>query len=168
MAVMGRLAAAFAMTDPVWERHANPWSGLTRMPVLPLAALAIFSRVWIGWWCLIPLALLVVWTWINPRAFGPPLSTRGWMSRAVMGERVWLNAAVVPIPRHHSRAAAWLSIMPVIGLAPMIWGLWVLDPWASALGVVLTLIVKLWFLDRMVWLFDDMAVHHPPYAAWLR
>ncbi|MEM1299530.1 MAG: DUF6653 family protein [Pseudomonadota bacterium] len=27
---------------------------------------------------------------------------------------------------------------------------------------------KMWFLDRMVWLYDDMAKTHPEYAAWLR
>lgn len=168
MAVMSRIAASFAMDDGVWERHTNPWSGLTRIPVLPLAALALYGRLWIGWWCLVPLALLVVWTWANPRAFAPPAHTDNWMSRAVMGERVWLNAAAVPIPPHHARAAAWLSALTGLGLIPLVWGLWVFDPWATACGTVTVLLFKLWFLDRMVWLHGDMAPLHPPYAAWLR
>jgi len=168
MAVMGRLAASFAMTDPVWERHANPWSAITRLPVLPLLALAIHARTWIGAWCLVPIALLLVWTWINPRAFAPPAHTRSWLSRAVLGERVWLNAGAVAIPAHHARAATWLSLLSALGLVPLAWGLWVLNPWASATGCAITLLAKLWLLDRMVWLYSDMAAQHPPYAAWLR
>ncbi|WP_108482203.1 DUF6653 family protein [Oceaniglobus ichthyenteri] len=168
MAVMGRLAAHFAMSDPVWDRHANPWSGLTRLPILPLMALAIYARVWIGWACLVPLALLILWAWYNPRVFAPPAHTHHWLSRAVMGERVWLNDGTVPIPAHHSRAANWLSVLAALGLAPLIWGLWVLDPWAVACGCTFTILAKLWFLDRMVWLYHDMAAHHPEYAAWLR
>ena len=168
MAVMGRLAASFAMSDPVWERHTNPWSGITRMPILPLMALSIYARVWIDWWCLVPLAALVVWTWYNPRAFGPPAHTHHWMSRAVLGERVWLNAETVPIPAHHARAATWLSVLAGLGLVPLAWGLWVLDPWAVGFGCLLSLLAKLWFLDRMVWLFHDMTAQHPPYGAWLR
>ncbi|NCO21732.1 MAG: hypothetical protein GW905_06945 [Rhodobacterales bacterium] len=168
MAVMGRLAASFAMTDPVWDRHSNPWSGATRLPVLPLLALAIYGRVWIGAWCLIPIALLLVWTWVNPGAFPPPTHTRHWLSRAVLGERVWLNAGTVPIPGHHARAATWLSALAVLGLIPLAWGLWGLLPWAVMLGCTLSVMAKLWFLDRMVWLFQDMAAQHPPYGAWLR
>lgn len=36
------------MTDAVWQRHANPISGWSRVPVLPLLALGIWSRVWFG------------------------------------------------------------------------------------------------------------------------
>jgi hypothetical protein len=28
--------------------------------------------------------------------------------------------------------------------------------------------LKLWFLDRMVWLYADMCAAHPGYRAWLR
>ncbi len=168
MAVMGRLAASFAMTDPVWDRHANPWSVITRIPVLPLLAVAIYARVWIGWWCLVPVILIVVWTWYNPRAFRPPAQTRHWASRGVLGERVWLNAQAVPIPDHHALAANVLTTLSVLGLAPLAWGLWSLDPWATALGLAITVGAKLWFLDRMVWLYDDMAARHLTYASWLR
>jgi len=34
-------------------------------------------------------------------------------------------------------------------------------------GLVLSMQAKLWFVDRMVWLFDDMA-GHPAYRDWLR
>ena len=43
------VAKLMAMSDEVWMRHANPWSGWTRIAVFPLWFLAIWSRVWIGW-----------------------------------------------------------------------------------------------------------------------
>ena len=156
------------MDDATWERHANPWSAWTRLPILPLMALAIWSRAWIGWGCLVPLALLIAWTWLNPRAFPPPASTRAWLSRAVMGERVWLAREAVRIPEHHRRAARLLAVLPALGLFPLVWGLWAYSlPWLL-LGLVLVLGAKLWFLDRMVWLFDDMARAHEHYRRWLR
>ena len=46
-----------AMDDAAWTRHANPWSGISRFSCGPLLILAIWSRDWIGWWSLIPIAL---------------------------------------------------------------------------------------------------------------
>ena len=166
--VLNRLAQAHGMDDTVWARHANPWSGYTRIPILPLMALAIWARVWIGWWCLLPILALVVWAKINPNAFPRPASTRSWMSRAVMGERVLLNAAAVPIPAHHSRAARILTLVSILGLPPLGFGLWALHLWAVLAGLVVVIGGKLWFLDRMVWLYDDMARDNPGYRDWLR
>ncbi|MEL6475739.1 MAG: DUF6653 family protein [Pseudomonadota bacterium] len=162
------IARAFAMDERTWERHASPWSCWTRVAILPLLCLAIWARVWIGWGCLIPIAALLVWTWVNPRAFPPPATTRAWASRAVMGERVWLNRGTVAIPRHHAVWAGLLSALPAAGLGPLIWGLYALEIWPLLLGLVLTMGPKLWFCDRMVWLYDDMARTHPAYAAWQR
>jgi hypothetical protein len=151
-----------------WERHANPWSVWTRVPLLALFALAVWSRAWIGWWCLLPLALLALWTWLNPRAFPPPARTDSWSARGVLGERVWLNRADVPIPAHHARMAALTTALSLAGLPFLAWGLWALEPWPTVLGVVLATLGKLWFVDRMVWLYDEMSVRHPAYRAWLR
>lgn len=79
------------MDDATWRRHANPWSVWTRATVLPLIILAVWSRVWIGRWSLVLVALSVLWMWLHPRVFGEPKTSRHWASRGVMGERVWLN-----------------------------------------------------------------------------
>ncbi|MEO0992554.1 MAG: DUF6653 family protein [Pseudomonadota bacterium] len=165
---MKSVARALAMDERTWERHANPWSAWTRVPVLPLLCLAIWARVWIGWWCLVPVAGLVAWIWLNPRAFPPPASTGSWASRAVMGERVWLARDRVPIPGHHALWAWLLTGVSAIGAPFLIWGLAALSLWPMLLGLVLMIGGKMWFLDRMVWLYDDMARTHPEYAAWLR
>ena len=168
MKIARKLERLMAMDDTTWARHANPWSGWTRMPILPLLALSIWSRIWIGWWCLLPVLALVVWTYWNPRAFPEPVSTDNWMSKVTFGERVWLNTGVHPIPDHHGRMASYLGTLAGSGLVPLIWGLWVLNPWAVLLGLVITVMGKLWQMDRMVWIYQDMKSQVPEYAAWLR
>ena len=151
------IESTMAMNDATWARHANPLSFWTRVPILLLLTLAIWSRVWIGWWCLAPIAALVAWTFINPRAFPPPADLNDWASKAVLGERHWLARKTTPIPAHHARSALILSTLSGLSLIPLAYGLWALDPWAAFLGATLASMFKLWFCDRMAWLADDMA-----------
>ncbi|WP_424971551.1 DUF6653 family protein [Dinoroseobacter sp. S76] len=142
------------MSDRVWRRHANPLSVATRFTVLPLLALAIWSRVWLGWAALVPVALVLLWTWWNPRAFREPRSFASWGSRAVLGERIFL-AHRAEIPAHHLRVARMLGYASAPGALVMGAGLWML--WADwvVFGIVLTALPKTWFCDRMVWIHDD-------------
>ena len=145
------------MGEETWARHASPWSVWTRIPILPLLALAIHSRAWIGAWALLPVAALLVWTWANPRAFAPPARLDSWASRGVLGERLWLARRERPIPREHERVAATLTAVAALGLLPLAHGLWTLNGWATATGVAITFLAKMWFVDRMVRLHDEMA-----------
>ena len=156
------------MDDAAWARHANPWSVFSRMSVLPLITLAIWSRVWLGWGALLPVLLVLTWTWWNPRAFTPPASTDNWASRGTFGERVFLNRAQVPVPRHHEMWAKGLTWVSGIGVIPWVHGLWALNPGTALAGLILMIGGKLWFVDRMAWLYQDMQDKHPGYARWLR
>ena len=69
MAAVQKIADFFQMTDDVWARHANPWSVWTRYMALPLLIMAIWSRVWLGWGSLMPIAIVLLWIWLNPRVF---------------------------------------------------------------------------------------------------
>lgn len=151
------LERAMAMDDRTWARHANPWSVWTRVPILPALALAIYARAWIGWSCLVPVAVLFAWTLVNPRAFPPPARLTSWAARGTLGERLWLARGSRPVPRHHVVAAHVLTALMALGVPILIWGLAVLDPWATVAGVAITVGAKLWFVDRMVWLHDEMA-----------
>ena len=157
-----------AMDDAAWARHANPWSVWSRFTCLPLLALAVWSRTWLGWWALVPLALALVWTWYNPRAFAPPATTDTWASKGTFGERVFLNRKTVPVPRHHVRASKVLTAFSAVGMAMLIYGLIVLDAWATVGGLLVAIGSKAWFVDRMVWLYEDMKDATPEYAGWLR
>lgn len=155
------------MSDDDWARHANPWSVWTRTTVLPVLILAVWSRVWLGWWALLPVAVAAAWMWVNPRIFPKPGSTNNWASKGVLGERVWLNRDVVPIPAHHRTVPNVLSAISAVGMVFVIWGLIALNPWPVVLGAVVVYLGKLWFLDRMVWLFSEMVQIEPSYKKWL-
>lgn len=160
-------ATSVILSDAVWKRHANRWSVITRYSAFPLIITSLWSRVWLGWWCLVPLAVTVAWIWLNPRLFPVPASTNNWASKAVLGERVWLNRKAIPIPGHHARAAIVLNVVNGLGALVLCCGLYTLDPWCTALGFSVTLFGKTWFLDRMVWLFEDMIHTSAEYRDWL-
>lgn len=157
----GAVERLMGMDRATWERHASPWSVWTRVPILPLLALSIYARAWIGWWCLVPVVALVVWTWLNPRVFQPPARLDSWASRGVMGERLWLARRERPIPAGHARAAHVLTGIAAIGMAPLLYGLVALDAWATVAGTAITFLGKMWFADRMVWLHDVMQSASP-------
>ncbi|WP_116654589.1 DUF6653 family protein [Pelagibacterium sediminicola] len=155
------------MDDSTWQRHANPLSVYTRYSGLPLLALAIWSRIWVGWWALVPIAMVILWIWINPRLFANPQSTANWASKAVLGERVWLNRKTVAIPEGHRQAAFRLSVLNGIASLVVIYGLIVLAVWPTLAGIGTVILAKTWFLDRMVWLFEDMADDNSLYRSWV-
>ena len=142
------------MSDRVWARHASPWSVYTRFAILPLLALAVWSRVWIGPWAWAGVVAVMVWTWVNPRAFAPHASLNSWASRGVLGERVFIGRRD-EVPAHHRRWAAVLSAGALPGALVMAWGLWALDAAWVIFGTLLTMIPKVWFVDRMVWVYAD-------------
>lgn len=154
------------MNDETWKKHANPLSVWTRVATLPFYVLAIWSRVWIGWYALIPLILLAIWTWYNPRAFPKPKTTKYWGSKGTFGERVFLNRKTIAIPAHHERAANILTAIAMIGAVILGYGLYVLDLWMTITGASLVYLGKMWFLDRMVWLYEDMKQNNPEYQGW--
>jgi len=161
------LEKLMSMDDTTWKRHANPWSVWTRVAILPLFVLTIWCREWFGVWIGLPIVLLIIWTYFNPRAFAKPETTRSWASQATFGERVWLNRHAKPIPTHHVRFAHLLSGLSALSLIPMVYGLYAYQPMATVLGLILLIISKFWFLDRMVWLYQDSKDENEEYRSWL-
>jgi hypothetical protein len=167
MTLERKIAELFRMDEKARRRHANPWSGYTRFSMVPLIGLAFWSRVWLSWWSLAPIIIVLLWVWFNPRIFPEPRSTNNWASKAVLGEWVWMNRKNVPVPKHHLLVPNILSVVSAIGAIPFIWGLVVLEIWPTVVGGVVIVISKLWFADRMVWLYEDMKDATPEYRSWL-
>jgi len=166
MTLEKKMSTIFKLDEENWMKHANPWSVWTRNTVLPALVIAFWSRVWLGWWAVIPIILAVIWTYVNPRTFAKPESTDNWASKAVLGERVWSNRDKIPIPDHHKRIPHILSYISGIGALFVIWGVLFFEIWPLLVGLSLVYCGKLWFLDRMVWLYEDMK-HLPEYGKWL-
>lgn len=161
------IAALFRMDEGTWARHASPWSVWTRMATLPVLLAAIWSHTALGWWALVPGAIVAAWLWLNPRLFPPPASTRSWASRAVLGERLWLDRAR-PIDREHRTAATVAAGASSIGFVAAIYGAAANDWGWTVAGAAVCYLGKLWFIDRMVWVFEDERRRDPAVAAWLR
>jgi hypothetical protein len=161
------ITTVFRMDDETWMRHANPWSVWSRATVLPLLILAGWSHTWIGWWWTVPFVLVLGWTWLNPRLFAKPATTDRWASKCVFGERVWIKRDTHPIPKRHRVFPHVLNGFAGLGGLLCIWGVVQLALWPTVLGAVIQYAGKFWFLDRMVWLFEDMRDTDPKYAQWV-
>lgn len=167
MTLERKLSKIFNLTDENWMKHANPWSVWTRYTVLPLIVIAFWSRLWIGWWCLIPGLLSLLWMFFNPVFFKKPASTKNWASKAVLGERVYLNRDKIALPKHHqSPIFKLLNSIASVGMLLSIWAVVNYHVWAASIGVLLAIIGKSWFLDRMVWLYEDMKNEDETYKSW--
>ncbi len=162
-----KVADTFNMTDEVWRRHANPMSVWTRLLILPLFNIALWSRIWIDYYCLIPIILIAIWTWLNPRFFAPPKSTNNWASKAVLGERVWLNRKNIPIPDHYILPVNLLTLLMSLGTILLIFSLWKLVLTPTIVATVIVIGGKLYFLDYMVRLFEHMKSKSEEYESWL-
>lgn len=158
MSLETKLASVFGLRgEDAWRRHANPWSVYTRIPIPVLLVAAIWSRAWIGWLSLVPVGLVLIWTLVNPRVFPAPRSLDSWASRAVLGEDVWARRNESPVPARHRLAPLVLGVVSAAGVPFLVWGLIVLDPWITVFGLAVQTTGKLWFIDRMALLYDDVS-----------
>ena len=150
------MAKAFGLEGDAWQRHANPWSVYTRIPI-PLALVAaIWTYAWIGWWSLAPVAVVCVWIVMNPKVFPPPRSLGNWASKAVLGEVFWADRKENPVPARHRVAPTVLVVINTLGLPFIAWGLVALDVWITLFGLAVHMAGKNCFLDRMALLYDDV------------
>lgn len=155
------------MDERARRRHCNPLSVYSRFTMIPLLGLAFWSRIWVGSWSLVCIGAVIVWVWLNPRIFPEPASTNNWASKIVLGEWVWMNRRTVPIPQRHHIMPNILSIAGACGGLLFAWGLVVLHIWLAVVGGMMMFLCKLWFADRMVWLYEDMRETTQEYRDWL-
>ena len=124
-----------------WERHSNPWSGYTRMTILPLLFISIWFHNWIA------VGIVIVWAIINPFVFPKPKSTDNWMSKGVLGEKIWTEKYRWDFPQ-------FLNIVNGLFFFPSLYFAYAHMFWPLLLGATMSFIAKLWFLDRMVFYYE--------------
>ncbi|WP_267643936.1 DUF6653 family protein [Haloarchaeobius amylolyticus] len=156
MNVEKTLAKLFGLEGDNWLHHANPKSVYSRFPVLAMIAASVWSRIWIGEYFLVPLALTFVWTFLNPHLFDRPASLESWAARGVLGERIWKDRAEYEIPDGFPVKIQTLNALNFVGMVPYLYGLYVLDFWMMVAGFSVAFLSKLWFFDRMVWLYEEL------------
>lgn len=151
MAKKNVVAGVHGMTDETWKRHANPWSVWTRFAAIPAFELAVWSRDWIGWWCLAPIVAVVLWLALNVRIFGPvePVS---WIAKGIYGEQLHVEGKA---PREHTVVLRWLIATGLVGFALIASGLIDLNIWPVALGTAMVVLAQLWRIDRYGLLFEQ-------------
>jgi len=161
------IPGAFGLKGDSWMRHSNPASVWTRFGVLPMLAGSIWSRKWIGRRSLIPLAVSSAWLFVNPMFFGPPRTTRNWASKGVFGERIWTERERSELPDQFASVIPTVAASyQAIGLASLVYGLAKLEATPTVLGVLVVQGGKLWYIGRMVLLFEEMKTREPEYARW--
>ena len=149
-----------------WLRHANPWSVATRFIILPFLILVIWSRIWIGWYSLIFIILLIIWSLVNPKLFHRYTKINNWWSKSVIGEYFWINRDDIPVPKYHYKIIKILTFLQTVGGIILILGLYKLDMLLTFIGTISIYFSKMWFLDRMVWIYENMK-DNPSYREFL-
>lgn len=97
------------LPDELWRRHANPKSGWSRVATLPILMYGVYARKPRA------VAFALVFAVLNPVLFPPPDDADAWMTRVVLGERMYyrhrterrpvdllnyLNGALVAVALH--------------------------------------------------------------------
>ncbi|AIY89355.1 Cytochrome c biogenesis factor [Geoglobus acetivorans] len=160
MSMERAIAKRFGLESPEdWMRHANPRSVITRFTTLPLLVLAVWSRVWLGWYSLIFVGVVVAWSMINPTLFAKQTKIDSWWSKCVAGEYFWANRDKFPVADYHYGVIRVLTFLQAAGGVFLIVGMYLLDVWMTIAGVVWVYLSKMWFLDRMVWIYEEMKDH---------
>jgi len=142
-------------SENMWKRHANPWSVWTRFAAIPAFILAVWSRAWIGAWSLVPIALVVIWLYLNVLVFPPIDTPSSWASKGIYGEKLWLSKRA-ELPRHYDIVQKWLIALGVLGMILIGIGLTLLHFWLCLLGAVVLILAQLWRIDRFSTLYETL------------
>jgi Family of unknown function (DUF6653) len=138
------------LSDKTWARHANPWSGWSRVALMPMLSASLYFR---NWWLL---AVTILWAIVNPVAFPPPKHAGNWMSRGVIGEQLYFAGG-----RKLKRdLPTFLNLVNIPVFVAFLAFSWRQEIWHLILSGLLTLTIKFWFIDRMVALTDANARSH--------
>jgi len=152
---------------PRWLQPANPVQTVLRLFAPALLAAAIWSHASFGAgtaWAAAAAVIALLMT--SPLIFPKSARPASWISRAAFGERIWLNRMSVPVPQAEHHAALVLTLVSLGGAGIGLWGAFSANMWLAATGVMVSLIARMVFFDRMAALYGMMRDAHPLYRFW--
>lgn len=164
--VIASAEKTMGMTPDAWARHGNPKSVFSRIVGGTAVFFALWTPFWIGWWSVAPIMLAGFWVWLNPRLFRPPEHAEAWATRGVLGERAFLNRKEVAVPREFERVAWIATAIAIVFLVSAAHAFWQRDFWYAFVAWHAATLAKLWYCDRMVWLWDIMKERSDAYRRW--
>ena len=103
---------------------------------------AIWSRVWLEWWALLPVGAVALWLAIDPFVFAPVEPSRSWASKGIYGAQLWLSERDRVYGSHRTvlRSLIGVGLVKFVLLA---WGLWRLLMWPTVYGATLVMLAQL-------------------------
>ena len=134
----------YIQNNDTWKKHSNPWSGWTRVAATPFLYHALWLR---NPYYLVAVTIFLA---INPRLFSAPKKTTNWMSKGVIGEKIYTSALITK-----DFISTTLCILMALSSSILIYAVWTHDLLLSVLLFVLSMTFKFWYLDRMVFLYEE-------------
>ncbi|MCZ4372573.1 hypothetical protein O4H50_12275 [Vibrio diazotrophicus] len=169
MDILKTAESLMSMDEKSWQKHSSPVSVYSRFTIIPLFTVTLALREVLGWWTLVVLLLVSFWTWLNPRIFQAPKKTNNWASMGTFGERIYLNRYKEDlIPLHHLQMCRIIMVLQMIGIPFWIFSFYTTSYELMFLSMLWLMFTKTWFVDRMVWVYQDVKNLNSVYHSWLR
>jgi hypothetical protein len=133
---------AILHTEKSWKRHSNPWSVWTRILTYPLAYVPVWNRSWKQG------VAVGVWFTANPVIFPAPEDNSSWATRSVLGEQLWTSKRRRDFPMA-------LNATSAVFFAGALLAAYRRRFWPMMFCGGLSYLLKLWFLDRMTFYYEE-------------
>lgn len=130
------------MKDENWLKHSNPLSGWTRFAAIPFLMAALWYRNWVV------LGAIIVFLVVNPFLFPRPKGPLRWISRSVLGEKIYCTG------KNKFDLSRLLLILVTISFLLALYGAWFKNIYLAVSGTGGSIGFKLWYLNEMVKLYD--------------
>lgn len=156
---------SLSRNDAVWAHRSHPASFWLRLVLLLAFGATLWLRERFDPGFLVVLLALVILAWVSERAFPVPADAKAWATRATWGER--LLGSKRPLHGGASRGLLrTLAVVGSLGTIVMVSGAIVFDPVVTLVGVVVMLVAKLAYFDRLARAYDATAAVDATAAGW--
>lgn len=94
--------------------------------------------------------MLIIFLIINPKLFPKPKHHNAWISRAVLGERLYTKQGLFK-----KDLATFLNYLNGLAVIAAIYYTWTHQLELAIGAILISILLKLWFLDKMVYYYEE-------------